>query len=262
MDSDENSFTPDTTTNSKSSGLAKVWSNSKTMKVNLINVNNAVSSAPSVSLARAISTFKSIYSQNSVKIDITTMDSSYSYGNSVTSVSNTISNGSLGDLYSKSSSAQISDGFNIYILTTGPSGVLGISSGIPGEFAKVGSAYGGVAVFVESHRSSGSAGSAFVNSDQDFIAETMAHELGHFLGLFHSTENGGYTGSSNYTRDPLVETPYCNQSTTTVANCSTNNFNQSGASNNMFWTGPFTTTGQRELTGEQGWILRIHPLVK
>lgn len=73
-------------------------------------------------------------------------------------------------------------------------GTLGISSGIPGAGGLHGSASSGL-VF-----SSSSLGSRDGNR---YVGQTLAHEIGHYLGLFHTTE------VRNLGRDQLDDTPTC-----------------------------------------------------
>ncbi len=98
----------------------------------------------------------------------------------------------------------------------------------------------------------------------------MAHEAGHFLGLFHLNESPGGTVLDPRTRDPLVDTPFCDlvfantggffPTDVEISECQGVSFNQSGAKNLMFWQGD-GVTDQSQLTGEQGWLIRKHPLV-
>lgn len=74
--------------------------------------------------------------------------------------------------------------------------ILGIAAGIPGSLGTKGNA-NGVMVALG------------IGSDGDFLfrsaietAKVAAHEIGHFIGLFHTTERGGRT-------DPLGDTPFC-----------------------------------------------------
>jgi len=67
----------------------------------------------------------------------------------------------------------------------GGEGTLGFASGIPGPNGVAGTASSGVVVAVESHRS------AEGLLDVQLLGETLAHEVGHQLGLFHTTERDG-----------------------------------------------------------------------
>ncbi|MBX2801511.1 MAG: hypothetical protein KTR31_27790 [Myxococcales bacterium] len=71
--------------------------------------------------------------------------------------------------------------------------VLGISQGIPGPAGLHGSPGSGVVVTAENLRFAGGG---------PFTGQVMAHEVGHWLGLFHTTETRG-------TVDPIPDTPGC-----------------------------------------------------
>ncbi len=94
------------------------------------------------------------------------------------------------------------------------------------------------------------------------MGETAAHEMGHFLGLFHTSE---YTGSSH---DPVVDTPECSGSrdvngsgSLEVEECA-----GLGDDNLMFWT-PFNSwmgihPAQDVLTQDQRTVLRYAPIAQ
>lgn len=71
-------------------------------------------------------------------------------------------------------------------------GILGISTGIPGMAGLHGSSASGL-VF----------SAASLGSDNQQLGQTMAHEIGHYLGLRHTTEHS-FLG-----HDPISDTPEC-----------------------------------------------------
>lgn len=71
-------------------------------------------------------------------------------------------------------------------------GLLGVSTGIPGMAGLHGNSGAGL-VF----------SSASLGSDNTQLGQTMAHEIGHFLGLRHTTEHYGSA------HDPITDTPEC-----------------------------------------------------
>lgn len=72
-------------------------------------------------------------------------------------------------------------------------GTLGIAGGIPGPNGVPETPSSGLVVAVEPHLAEDDSG-AFV-LDVPLMASTIAHELGHQLGLFHTTEDDGFSAS-------------------------------------------------------------------
>lgn len=113
---------------------------------------------------------------------------------------------------------------NLFIVQTlGEAGVLGISGGIPGPLDN-GTVHSGVILNWETRCMEAWAGGG--------IGEVMAHESGHFLGLFHTLEQDG-------SRDALDDT-------------------DTSRDNLMFWS----ASGGQTLTYGQGYVMRNHPVVK
>ena len=100
--------------------------------------------------------------------------------------------------------------------------VLGIAGGVPGP-AYLGPSYrSGVAI------------ATFELSEDDHLGNVMAHELGHYLGLFHSTEKDAIF------HDTLVDTE------------------ENDGENLMFWG---WSAQQMTLSEAQAHVLRSHPMV-
>jgi hypothetical protein len=104
--------------------------------------------------------------------------------------------------------------------------VLGISGGIPGPPRLQGSPRSGVAIAVKP-----------VEGAPAGIATTMAHEVGHFLGLFHTSEQNFFGGAGLH--DPIPDTPE----------------NDEGFL--MFNTGAGS-----QLSPQQGAVMRANPFVR
>jgi hypothetical protein len=114
-------------------------------------------------------------------------------------------------------------------------GLLGLSSGLPGVPGLHGT-HGSGLVFT----------SSLLGFDNAALGQTMAHEVGHYNGLRHTTEHDN-------THDPLTDTPECGNPNN-GATCP-------DATNFMF---PFSLGGVRQtvVSGQQAQVLRWAPLVR
>lgn len=85
------------------------------------------------------------------------------------------------------------------------------------------------------------------------LAQTIAHEAGHYLGLYHPTEGTGIHG------DPLLDTPFCGPLITLG---DAGKLDCPDVLNLMFGTN-FVGIGapQFEVTADQRYVLQRHPLV-
>ena len=114
-------------------------------------------------------------------------------------------------------------------------GLLGVSTGIPGVAGLHGNSGAGL-VF----------STASLGDDNQQLGQTMAHEIGHFLGLRHTTEHG-FLGN-----DPITDTPEC---------INPNLANFCPDSDNFMFA--FALGGQQQkVTGGQEFVVRRNPLVK
>jgi hypothetical protein len=146
----------------------------------------------------ALSKMRSIYARVGVELgDLTYIDITGADAVSFTDVQEQ----DLGALYMLSGHPKARDGaVNVFLVHSisansfdGGFTVLGASGGIPGTPIR-GTPASGVAVTM-----------ADFPSGLDQIAKELAHETGHWLGLFHTTESGGTSF------DPLPDTPQCPQ---------------------------------------------------
>jgi len=122
----------------------------------------------------------------------------------------------------------------------GGSGAIGISMGLPGAAGLHGSRSSGVAFTTEFM------GEAIPGEgDGDaYTGVVMAHEVGHYLGLFHTSEQFG----AGF--DPLGDTPECRRNF--PAGCP-------DLDNLMF---PLAGIAHREMSEDQAWQVRVNPLTK
>ena len=268
---EEKSFVADTSTsNYKLRGMSRTWSTRKRLRVHIIFVDGANANATPAGFQTALDTMAARYAQATVAIDLQFSSTSVTNPGllDVTNLndeSGTLA-GSLRALFVQTASAQRTDALNIIVTkeASALAGLLGVSGGIPGLPAVAGTRSSAVVVFTDAHQIA--AGAPLSAADLQFIGDTMAHEGGHWLGLWHTVERNGYTGNA-FTRDALIETPECTPTADTNSNTfveisecdGTNSFN-AGSRNLMFWAGS-SSFSQPDLTGEQGWLLRRHPLV-
>jgi len=118
------------------------------------------------------------------------------------------------------------------------SGTLGISMGLPGPAGLHGTSVSGVAFTGEylGRRVSGIDGT-------DFTAVVLAHEVGHYLGLFHTTEQNGAA------HDPLDDTPECRSGQFP---------NQCPDLTNLMF--PLAGIDHRTITADQAFMVHVSPL--
>ena len=116
--------------------------------------------------------------------------------------------------------------------------------------------WNGVLVSLAAH----AAGSSL---NSQLLGETAAHEMGHWLGLFHTTE---FNGTSF---DPLSDTAQCSISLDIDSDGKVypEECEGYGADNLMFWTAWSTSSQaagkkQENLSSEQQYILKYSPIAK
>ena len=205
-------------------------------------------------LTAALSVMSSIYSGNGITLSfnstITISDSQYA------AVSGTFTDTTTSALVSQGAS----DAVNLFFIEDYAgnewSGVLGNAAGIPGSMG-IANAWNGVLNSLTAHAS----GSTL---DAQLLGETAAHEMGHQLGLFHTTEQGGTEF------DILSDTAECpNSSRDNDSNgqMSAEECEGYGAENVMFWT-PWSSSSrsagkkQETLSSYQQQVLKYSPIAK
>lgn len=126
--------------------------------------------------------------------------------------------------------------------SAGGATILGLSAGPPGAAAIPGTSKSGVIVSAVD----------YADAPGD-VAKIMAHEGGHFLGLYHTTEKDGSQ------HDPIADSPQCPASNDADGNGTMNSSECAGqgAENVMWWT---LTQGTASFSNDQGWVVRRSPV--
>ncbi len=203
-------------------------------------------------IASALSVMSTIYSNNgitlSVKDTITISESQYA------TVSSSFIDSTTSALVSQGSDETV----NLFFVEDQPSSetaILGVSAGIPGTMS-IASSWNGVINYLSAH-----ATGSTLNSQ--VLGETVAHEMGHWLGLFHTTESAGASF------DPLSDTAQCPISLDgdSDGKVYAEECDGYGADNLMFWTTWSTSSQaagktQENLSTEQQYILKYSPIAR
>lgn len=123
--------------------------------------------------------------------------------------------------------------------------ILGLSGGPPGAASVHGTSKSGVVI-----------STADLDGAAEDVGKIMAHEGGHFLGLFHTTERAV---DAEVPHDPLGDTPECAAAADANGNGDLNSDECSGqgADNVMWWT---LTASTGTMTADQSFILRSNPV--
>jgi hypothetical protein len=206
-------------------------------------------------ISAALSVMSGIYSANGITLTInstiTISDTQYS------AVSGTFTDSTTSALVTQGSTAAVNLFFiEDYCSMCGWSGTLGNAAGIPGSMG-IANSWNGVLNNLSAHAS----GSTL---NPQLLGETAAHEMGHQLGLFHTTEKWGTEF------DIISDTAECSKSSRDYdrnGEMSAEECDGYGANNVMFWT-PWIPSSrsagkkQETLSSHQQHVLKYSPLAK
>ena len=131
----------------------------------------------------------------------------------------------------------------------GTMGLYGYAGGVPGPLGVLETKNSGVIVSLDIHR--------FGDGSFDYteFGATIAHELGHQLGLFHTTESDG---SEN---DILSDTPSCDLSDDLNGDDVLDPSECEDGDHVMFWTTPGGAFPQETWSSQQADVLRSSPMI-
>jgi len=203
-------------------------------------------------IASALSVMSNIYNKNGINLSfkgtISISESQYA------TVSSSFVDSTTSALVSQGSK----DTVNLFFVEDQSSSeisLLGVSAGLPGSMGIV-SSWNGVINYLSAH-----ATGSTLNSQ--ILGETAAHEMGHWLGLFHTTEANGTSF------DPLSDTPQCTiiRDDDRDGKVYPEECEGYGADNLMFWTAWSTSSQasgkkQENLSSEQQYILKYSPIAR
>ncbi len=205
-------------------------------------------------ISAALSVMSSIYSANGITLTInstiTISDTQYA------AVSGTFTDSTTSALVTQGSTAAVNL-FFIEDYSGSWSNILGNAAGIPGSMG-IANSWNGVLISLTAHASGTTLAS-------QLLGETAAHEMGHQLGLFHTTESGGTVF------DIISDTAECPKSLDKNSNSqiqmSAEECEGYGAENVMFWTAWSSSSRsagkkQETLSSYQQQVLKYSPIAK
>jgi hypothetical protein len=201
-------------------------------------------------ISEALGVMSNIYAKNGITLNInstiTISDSQYA------SVSKTPTDSTTSALISQGSSEAVNL-FFIEDYSGSNGGLLGNATGIPGSM-KMANSWNGVLNGLTAHAT----GSTL---DSQLLGETVAHEFGHQLGLFHTSESAGTSF------DILSDTPECaiSRDSDSSGKVSAEECDGYGGDNIMFWT-PWSSSSraagkiQETFSSYQQFVLKHSPI--
>ena len=240
-------------------------------------------SAPNLaSVKRMVQALSRIYSRAGICLGTVTFYDLPSWAQAKYSTINADKTSPCDDLSQLFTLSLPGNGLNIFLVEaltaktqTGEGTVVGLDGTIPGPSSAGGTIHSGAVVSVADLTSGSCLGGFTTTCGADEVAYITAHEGGHFLGLFHTSEQAGDSW------DSLSDTPICDctKCTSATTHCAQNDpANTSptlvtpsvcrqgastqcqGADNLMFWE--FDNASIGNLSSQQGQVMRANPLLR
>jgi hypothetical protein len=206
------------------------------------SITDATSAAADPEIQGAIQVLRNVYENNAntnvnLAVTVATVPNSY-----VTISSQT----QMDTLLSSYPSPLAHDAMNIFIvgnLSFLNAGVIGLAAGLPGPFNRQGTKVSGTLAEYQS------------DGVGTILGYTLAHEFGHFLGLYHPSQTDA-NATAIIGHDPIADTPRCTTAdlgaTHMIGNCP-------DRSNLMF---PYVSSNTNPtVTPMQGRVVRLNPAV-
>lgn len=159
---------------------------------------------------------------------------------------------------SRGTEGRTDTGINCFLMPTLPEGLVGMDGAIPGPGFLHGTGASGLVTLAASYGFT-AAGYTSHETDQIYLALTLAHEMGHYLGLYHPSESSGQE------HDPLEDTPECGSDNDTDGDgiVSGPECRGKGTEYLMFWTddNEYISAGtfQTLISPQQGQVINTHP---
>jgi hypothetical protein len=269
------------------SGTLDVVLNFVATTVKGVPLNAATAMAGSdTDVNRLVQTLQAFYAKQSITVNVTYQDAPSAVQQRYATGVNIDLNGACSDLSQLLTNGVVGKNvLNIFLVptliettSTGPVNTVGIDGTIPGPASIGGTVASGAVVSAAALRDSPSSctGGFNLTCGADETAYIVAHEVGHFLGLYHVTEKYGFEF------DPLAGTPTCkctsckratetcfnpltqsapsaSDDTITVSECLSPSTGCGGGDNLMFWLLAAGSVGNLE--DEQGQVMRANPAV-
>ncbi len=146
------------------------------------------------------------------------------------------------------------DGINVFWVTDAGGIAGGIAGSIPGPPGINGTLHSGVLVAAHDIFFDAKPRAEVVT----YLGTAIAHEMGHQLGLFHTSDRSGFT------QDSLLDTPECldTDDTDDDGMISSEECEGKGGDNLMFFEADFENPAIPVLTPAQAFVLNVNPLVR